>query len=40
MAGLLLLATVGLYFWLRPRQRDVFWDIQPATRASPPAPVP
>ncbi len=30
MAGLLLLATVGLYFWLRPRQRDVFWDIQPA----------
>jgi hypothetical protein len=29
MAGLLLLATVGLYFWLRPRQRDVFWDIQP-----------
>jgi Type II secretion system (T2SS), protein E, N-terminal domain len=30
MAGLLLLATVGLYFWLRPRKRDVFWDIQPA----------
>jgi hypothetical protein len=30
MAGLLLLATVGLYLWLRPRQRDVFWDIQPA----------
>jgi hypothetical protein len=32
MAGLLLLATVGLYFWLRPRQRDVFWDIQPVGR--------
>jgi hypothetical protein len=29
MAGLLLVATVGLYLWLRPRQRDVFWDIQP-----------
>jgi hypothetical protein len=29
MAGLLLLATIGLYLWLRPRQRDVFWDIQP-----------
>lgn len=29
LAGLLLVATVGLYFWLRPRQRDVFWDIKP-----------
>jgi hypothetical protein len=31
MAGLLLVATIGLYLWLRPRQRDVFWDIQPAS---------
>lgn len=25
---LLVSATVGLYFWLRPRRREVFWDIQ------------
>jgi hypothetical protein len=28
LAGLLLVATVCLYFWLRPKQRDVFWDIR------------
>jgi hypothetical protein len=33
LAGVLLAATVGLYFWLRPRQRDVFWDIQPSAGA-------
>jgi hypothetical protein len=28
LLGLLLLGTtVGLYLWLRPRKRDVFWDI-------------
>jgi hypothetical protein len=28
LTGLLLAATVGLYFYLRPRQREVFWDIK------------
>jgi hypothetical protein len=31
MAALLLAATIGLYLWLRPRQRDLFWDIEPQT---------
>lgn len=30
LTGLLLTATLALYLWFRPRQRDVFWDIQPA----------
>jgi hypothetical protein len=30
IGGLLLLAAVGAYCWLRPRKRDVFWDVQPA----------
>jgi tetratricopeptide (TPR) repeat protein len=29
LGGLLLAATVALYLWLRPRKRDVFWDIRP-----------
>jgi hypothetical protein len=29
LMGLLLAATGGAYFWLRPRKRDVFWDINP-----------
>jgi hypothetical protein len=28
LAGLLLLATAGAYLWLRPRRRDVFWDVE------------
>jgi hypothetical protein len=27
LAALLLAATAGLYLWLRPRKRDVFWDV-------------
>jgi tetratricopeptide (TPR) repeat protein len=27
LAGLLLAATAAAYLWLRPRRRDVFWDI-------------
>src|SRR5262249_52562412 len=30
LTGLLLAGTGALYFWLRPRKRDVFWDIRPA----------
>src|SRR5205807_1188263 len=30
LAGVLLMATVCLYLWLRPRQRDVFWNIKPS----------
>jgi hypothetical protein len=30
LAGLLLAAAGGAYFWLRPRKRDVFWDVQAA----------
>jgi hypothetical protein len=26
---LLLAATLSLYLWLRPRKRDVFWDVRP-----------
>ena len=29
LTGLLLAVTAGIWLWLRPRQRDVFWDIQP-----------
>jgi tetratricopeptide (TPR) repeat protein len=39
LMGLLLAATGGAYFWLRPRKRDVFWDIkpeEPAGSAGPP----
>ena len=28
LAGLLLAATAAAYLWLRPRRRDVFWDIE------------
>ncbi|HYT87278.1 MAG TPA: tetratricopeptide repeat protein, partial [Gemmataceae bacterium] len=31
LAVLLLLVTVGLYLWLRPRKRDLFWDVIPAS---------
>jgi hypothetical protein len=34
LMGLLLAATGGAYFWLRPRKRDVFWDIEPAASAN------
>jgi type II secretion system (T2SS) protein E len=30
LVGLLLLATAGAYLWLRPRRRDVFWDVEVA----------
>jgi len=30
---LLLIATLGLYLWLRPRRRDLFWDIKPVAEA-------
>jgi hypothetical protein len=30
LALVLLSATFGLYLWLRPRKRDLFWDITPA----------
>lgn len=36
-AGLMLLAGLT-YLWLRPRRRDVFWDIAPAAPAEKPAP--
>jgi hypothetical protein len=32
LAGLLVAAAVGAYLWLRPRRRDVFWDVQPAAQ--------
>jgi hypothetical protein len=28
LTGLLLAGTAGLYLWLRPRKRDVFWDVE------------
>jgi tetratricopeptide (TPR) repeat protein len=28
LTGLLLALTAMMYFWLRPRKRDVFWDIE------------
>jgi hypothetical protein len=31
LAGMLLTATGGFYLWSRPRWRDLFWDIVPAT---------
>ncbi|OAI46940.1 hypothetical protein AYO44_01820 [Planctomycetaceae bacterium SCGC AG-212-F19] len=34
LAGLLLVATIGLYLWLRPRRREVFWDIVPTGRTA------
>jgi hypothetical protein len=30
---LLAAATAGLYLWLRPRKRDVFWDVAPVSLA-------
>jgi hypothetical protein len=30
LCGLLLASAVAAYFWLRPRKRDVFWDVQTA----------
>jgi hypothetical protein len=27
LGGLLLVLTLLMYLWFRPRQRDVFWDI-------------
>jgi hypothetical protein len=42
LTGLLLAGTAALYFWLRPRKRDVFWDVKtvgPEEQARPrPAP--
>jgi hypothetical protein len=38
LTGLLLAATVGLYFWLRPRRREVFWDVKTREPASAPTP--
>jgi tetratricopeptide (TPR) repeat protein len=38
LMGLLLAATGGAYFWLRPRKRDVFWDIEPEGSADPTGP--
>jgi hypothetical protein len=29
LGGLLLLLTVVLYLWMRPRKREVFWDVEP-----------
>jgi tetratricopeptide (TPR) repeat protein len=40
LTGLLLAATVGLYFWLRPRRRDVFWDVKTREPAAVPTPAP
>jgi hypothetical protein len=31
LTGLLLALTAVAYFWLRPRKRDVFWDIDPVS---------
>jgi hypothetical protein len=33
LTGALLLATLAVYLWLRPRRRDVFWDVSTATPA-------
>ena len=30
LAGVLLAGTAALYLWLRPRKREVFWDVQTA----------
>ncbi len=38
LAGLLLAATVAAYFWLRPRKRDVFWDVKTVEPDEPPTP--
>jgi hypothetical protein len=35
LMGLLLVLTAGAYWWLRPRKRDVFWDIHPKEPADP-----
>jgi hypothetical protein len=35
LTSLLLAATVGLYLWLRPRRREVFWDIKTRQGAEP-----
>src|SRR5262249_4459919 len=40
LTGLLLAATVGLYFWLRPRRREVFWDVRTREPAQAPTPEP
>jgi hypothetical protein len=37
LTGLLLAGTAGLYLWLRPRKRDVFWDVSPVVADEPPA---
>jgi hypothetical protein len=37
LTGLLLALTAVMYFWLRPRRRDVFWDIE-TIRPEEPAP--
>jgi hypothetical protein len=29
LTGMLLAATAGMYLWLRPSKRDVFWDLEP-----------
>jgi hypothetical protein len=40
LTGLLLVATLGLYFWLRPRRREVFWDIKTRQPEALPEPAP
>jgi hypothetical protein len=35
LTGALLLVTLGVYLWLRPRRRDVFWDVSTAAPAEP-----
>jgi hypothetical protein len=37
LGGLLLAGTAALYFWLRPRRRDVFWDVRPVAVEESPA---
>jgi hypothetical protein len=36
LTALLLTATVMAYFWLRPRERDLFWDLVPVHKKPPP----
>ena len=35
LGGMLLAATFGAYLWLRPRKRDVFWDIETCSPDAP-----
>jgi hypothetical protein len=40
LGGLLLTGTAALYLWLRPRRRDVFWDVRTAGPAGSEQPAP